>query len=45
MELASVEQVQRAINTALAPAFLLVSVDALLNVLSQRHNRVADLPP
>jgi hypothetical protein len=42
MDPASVEDVQRAINAALAPAFLLAGAGALLNVLSQRRNRVVD---
>ncbi|MCX8132914.1 MAG: DUF2721 domain-containing protein [Roseococcus sp.] len=42
MEPASVAEVQRAVAAAVTPAFLLAGVGALLNVLSQRRNRVVD---
>ncbi len=42
MHPASVEDVERAINAALAPAFLPAGAAALLNVLSQCRNRVVD---
>lgn len=39
---ASVEEVGRAISAALTPAFLLAGAAGMLNVLSQRRNRVVD---
>ena len=42
MEPTSVAEVQQAVAAALAPAFMLAGVGALLNVLSQRRNRVVD---
>ena len=42
MEAASVAEVERAIAGALTPAFLLAGVAGLLNVLSQRRNRIVD---
>lgn len=41
-DLASVEEVGRAVAAALTPAFLLAGAAGMLNVLSQRRNRVVD---
>ena len=42
MELATVAEVERAIAGALTPAFLLAGIGGLLNVMSQRRNRIVD---